>query len=336
MDWWALVREAYEVSRRGKTLWALALVSLLQSTLLILLVGALLVPLALSGAAFATGPGVSDSAVPVWAFLFGLLDWIARHRGFTVFAIVVLFCLWVASGVLDVAASSGSIAQTARIVERRSTSFSAGMQTGFSVWWRVVGVLAIAAIPVLVAALIGALGMFSLVTVPMWQGVSPDPLQLYVGMMVQSAVNAISGLVALPLGLLAGLGMRTIVLEGVGWREGWRDAVRVARSHLLDVVIVVLILAASNMVLELALMVVIALFAFVLGAILLAVPLGGAGFAVLAVSLVAVAGAIVFLAATVWHSVVWTLFWRKLHSVEQAPSSSVESQPWAATVARDA
>jgi hypothetical protein len=257
--------------------------------------------------------------------VFVLLDWIAENRGLTVLAVVALFFMWVASGVLDVAASSGSIAQTVRIAEKRTSSFSAGIRIGFSVWWRVVGVLAIAAIPALAASLIGALAMFSLVTVPLWQGLSPDPMQLYAAMMVQSAVNGVAGLLALPLGLLAGLGMRTIVLEDVGWREGWRDAVRLARSHLLDVLIVMLVLMASNMVLELALMVIVAVLAFAFGAIMLAVPQAGVGLVLLAGVLAASVGAGAFVAVTVWQSVVWTLYWRRARMMDSGSASSASA-----------
>jgi len=322
LDWWALVREALDVSRRGRTLWALALVSLVQSAFLTVLVGSLLIPLSLSTASIALpGLGARDSTSPLWVSLSQLLGWIADHRGLAVAFVVALFCVWVVTGVLDVAATSGSIAQTARIAERQSASFSAGMKAGFGAWWRVVGVLAIAAIPTLVAALVAAFTMFSLVTLPLWEGLSPDPFQLYIGTMVQSVVNVVAGLVAIPLGVLAGLGMRTIVLEGVGWKAGWRDAVRLARSHLLDVVIVVVILAASNLAFELAVMLAIALVAFVFAAVMLAVPIVGMGVASVAGIAIALIAALAFLAASVWQSVVWTLFWRRARTGEHAPGS---------------
>lgn len=319
--WWGLVRETLEVSWRGRALWRLALVSLLQLVLLSGLVALVVVPLGVLAYVFsgAAVPGANQSAMVLSAAP-GALEWILEHRSTAVAVIVIVFGLWVASGVLDVAATSGMISQTTRVADARKGSFEEGMRVGFRVWWHVVGLLAIAAIPALASMLAVAIVTYVTITLPLALGHSPDPLGVSAGLTIQSAVNTIASVAGIPLGALAQMGMRKVVLDGGTWREGWRDALATARSRPLDVAVVVLLAGASSMAAGLVFSVVLGVCVLLFGgaaAWFAAIP-GQSGTALAlacaAGFLVATAGAVLCLAVLVLQSVLWTLFWREARS----------------------
>jgi hypothetical protein len=330
VDWAGLVREAFVLTRRGGALWRLGAVSAVQLALYMLLMAAAVLPivaltqvLALSQAPGALSLGAAESMSKT-------LDWFSANRIGIWAGAMLLMIVWAASGVFDVAASAGSVSQTGRLAEGRSATFTQGMRDGFRVWWRIVGLLAIAAIPALASLAVLAMVTLTTITIPITQGQQPSPEAIGLGGTVNSLLSGVLGVLGIPLGVLAQLGMRFVVFEDAGWKSAWRSASQLARDRLLDVVIVylvqaVVVWACSTAFAALAgamVAVVAVCVAMLVGA---AHSFSGAAFFVTAMGVLVLAAvclaAFVFL--LVWQSVMWTLFWRRVRGT--GPGSGVHS-----------
>jgi hypothetical protein len=343
VDWARLVRETFALTRRGVALWRLGAVSAVQAVLYLLMLSAAVVPLAVLTQLLAVADA-PETSMPfdTLEVLSQVLSWISGHRLGIVAGVLSLFAVWVTSGVFDVAATAGSISQAGRLADNRSATFSHGMRDGFRVWWRTVGLLAIAAIPALISLAVLAAVTLLTINIPIAQGQSPSPAAISAGGMVNSALSGVLGLVAIPLGVIAQLGMRYIVFEDAGWKSAWRSAQELARTRFPDVVIMYLIQAAVVWVCSLAFAVVVgALTAMLVVSLALMVgaahSFSGAAFFVSALGVLVLTacsvGYLVFV--VVWQSVAWTLFWRRvrgatsvvLRTPPRAPDASVSVSP---------
>jgi hypothetical protein len=227
--------------------------------------------------------------------------------------------LWGLFGVLDVAATAGSISQTSAAVEGRSGSFAAGMRDGFRVWWRMVGLLAIAAMPSLLYLLAVALFTLFTISLPLLQGHAPDVAMIGMGNAANGLLSLVVGLVGIPLGVLVQLGVRFVVVARLDWRRAWSSAWMAARAHLADIVLMYLLQFAIGSVVAIMFSIVIVVIVVAAGiAVTLAVAAAN-DFSGTAVALTAVAAVLVLVVSfalavltLVWQSVVWTLFWRQI------------------------
>ncbi|MFA6047181.1 MAG: hypothetical protein WC718_19520, partial [Phycisphaerales bacterium] len=197
----------------------------MQLVLYTLLVSAAVIPLTVLTQMLAVAES-PDAALPFTTLetLSQVLSWVSDHRPGIVAGALSLFFVWVTSGVFDVAATAGTISQTGRLADNRSATFSQGMRDGFRAWWRTVGLLAIAAIPALISLAVLAAITLLTITIPIAQGQSPSPMAISAGSIANSALSGVLGLVAIPLGVIALLGMRYVVFEDAGWKSAWRSA----------------------------------------------------------------------------------------------------------------
>lgn len=335
MDWAGLVREAFSLTRRGTALWRLGAVSAVQLVLYMILLTAAVVPLAVLTQVMAVADS-PDAAAPLQSFevLSQVLSWVSEHRTGIVAVVLSLFAIWVTSGIFDVAATAGSISQTGRLADNRQATFSQGMRDGFRAWWRTVGLLAIAAIPAVVSLAVLAVVTLLTINIPIAQGHSPSPAAISAGSTINSALSGALGLVAIPLGVIAQLGMRYIMFEDSDWKSAWRSAAELARARLSDVVIMYLVQMAVVWVIS-------SVFAVAAGALVaglvvsVALIVGaahafsGAAFFVttLGVLVLTVSGLGYFVFLLVWQSVAWTLFWRRVRGAYLAVPRTHGSAP---------
>jgi hypothetical protein len=327
VDWAGLVREAFRLTRRGAALWRLGAVSAVQLVLYVALLAVAVVPLGALTQLLAAPQSPEDMSPGTIEFLPLALSWVTNNRSTIVAAVLFLFAVWGTSGVFDVAATAGSISQTGRLADARSATFTQGMRDGFRVWWRTVGLLAIAAIPALISMFVLALVTLLTISIPITQGRSPSPGAIGAGSMLNSALSGVLGLLGIPLGVLAQLGMRFIVFEDAGWKSAWRSARELARTHFLDVAVMYLVQLAFVWACSAVFTLVVGAFAVAFG-VSVALIVGaahsfsGAAFFVSTLGVVALTVASVggFVFLLVWQSVAWTLFWRRLRSVASEDS----------------
>jgi hypothetical protein len=335
VDWAGLVREAFALTRRGVALWRLGAVSAVQLVLYTLVLSAAVVPLAVLSETLAVVDS-PDASIPLRTLeiMSQVLGWVSDHRLGIAAGALSFFAVWVTSGVLDVAATAGTISQTGRLADNRSATFSQGMRDGFRAWWRTVGLLAIAAIPALISLAVLAAVTLLTITIPITQGQSPSLAAISVGSMVNSALSGVLGLVGIPLAVIAQLGMRYVVFEDAGWKSAWRSAQVLARTRLADVVVMYLVQVAVVWVCSVAFLLVAGALAAVL-VVSVALIVGaahsfsGAAFFVLALGVLALTVGSVgyFILVVVWQSVAWTLFWRRVRGVTPAVPRTGASVP---------
>jgi hypothetical protein len=335
VDWAGLVREAFALARRGTALWRLGAVSVVQLVLYTLMLSAAVVPLAVLSETLAVAQS-PDAAVPlgVLEVLSRALSWVSDHRLGIAAGALSLFFVWVTSGVFDVAATAGTISQTGRLADNRSATFSQGMRDGFRAWWRTVGLLAIAAIPALISLAVLAAVTLLTITIPISRGQTPSPAAISAGSMVNSALSGVLGLVGIPLGVVAQLGMRYVVFEDAGWKSAWQNAQELAKARLADVAVMYFVQMAVVWLGSVA-------FALVAGSLLavlvpsVALMVGaahsfsGAAFFVSALGAVALAVVSIgyFILVVVWQSAAWTLFWRRIRGAAPAAPRTGASVP---------
>ena len=323
MDWSGLLRDSWRTARRTPALWQLALVSASQVALYAVVIGGLIAPMSVLTQWLVQAQSPPGGAIPLadmtQTYLPALLVWLTRNGPLLVVGVLGITLLWALSGVLDVAAAAGSISQTSAAVEGRHASFAEGMRHGFGVWWRMVALLAIAAMPSLLYLLAIALFMLFAVSLPLFQGHTPDLALIGIGNATNSILSLVVGLVGIPLGVLVQLGVRFVVVEGLDWRGAWSSAWMLARARAVDVVLLYLLQLAVVSVATIAFSILVGVIVAAAGiAVALSVAsvhhfsdsaITLASVAVVAVLVVSFAFAVLTL---IWQSVVWTMFWRRI------------------------
>ena len=329
MDYGKVMLDAWHVMRRTSALWGLALISSVQVLLYTIIVAGLIVPLsvvtqllvqaqtydsarygAAQPAVFAAGrAALTDSII-----------WVDGHSGPLVAGVVGLTMIWALFGVYDVAATGGIIAQTEAATRRLSTSAGAGLREGFRVWWRTVGLLAIAALPSLAYMMAIALVTLFTVSLPVDRGQVPDAAAMSVGNALTTPLSILVTILGIPLSILVALGLRFAILGECAWKEAFGRAWRLAKVNLVEVglmyVVLLVALTLFSFALTLAIVVVSAIAAILVAALMSSsggVLTGGSIFVIALASLFAI---VAFLGTTalglLWQSVAWTVFWRRL------------------------
>ena len=342
MDYKALALDAWSITRHTRALWWLGLVSAAQVVVYTAIVVAVTGPLAVLPqlvVAPVTTPtpveirlqSVRESALVV------VTDWLAMHGTALLAGVVAVFVVWIVLGVLDVAAQSGLISQalapsapatavlpttgtpTAAAGPRagQRASFRAGMHDGFRVWWRVVGLLAVAALPGLFSMLVMAIVVLFTMTLPLLRGAAPDPGAALAGNVILSPLSSLAALVGIPLGVAVQLGMRDAVLSDADWRTAFSAGWRLLRTRFGDVAVAYLVVAIVGVAVTLLAGVVLAVigvptmaFAFATG--------GGSGATAIASGMFVLAVVLMLVLLPlavlnyVWASCFLTLFWQRL------------------------
>jgi len=325
VDWTGLLRDTWRIMRRTPALWGLGTVSALQAGMYGLIVVGLIAPmtaltqLLVQMQTAPAGLGTGSGAETIQEFLPGAIAWIQRWEPALLAGIVAIVALWAVLGVLDVAATGGAISQTEAVVEGREATVGEGMRDGFKVWWRTVGLLAIAALPALSYLLVVALFTLFTISIPLRTGAAPDLSAISAGNAVNGVLSSAVGLIGIPLGVLVMLGLRYAVLEHQEWRAAFSSAWRLAGANFGDVVLMYLLQLGVSLGAAIVLTVAFGVLFAIAGvaiAVLVAAAHAFSGaamfvtlIAILLASLLALAYSV---AIIVWFSVVWTLFWRRI------------------------
>lgn len=323
VDYQTLALDAWTLTRRIRPLWWLGLVSAVQALMYELIVLALSAPLVvLPQLIVVPRPSSAAADVQLDAVREQAITWLANivsaHGGAIASGVAVVFALWIAVGVLDVASQTGLITQACAARTGRGASFRVGMRDGFRVWWRVVGLLAIAMLPSLVyLTLMGLVVLFTM-TLPLLRGQAPDPGAALAGNAMLAPFSAAMSLVGIPLGVTVQLGMRNAVIADADWRASLSAGWRMLCGSLAEVALVYLLIAgigiAVAVVLGLALSAIGAIATMAVLALALAGGMGTGTVVVVILGVflllsVALVPSMVLL--YVWTSCVWTLFWTK-------------------------
>ena len=322
-----MLRESWRIMRRTPALWGLGAISALQLGAYMLVIMGLIVPMTIltqvlvaAGSAAASGgqSGQFASALPA------VVAWIQRWTPGIVAGIVAIIVGWASLGVFDVAATVGAITQTSAVIEGRDVSVKSGMHDGFGVWWRTIGLLAIAALPSLIYLL--AIAVFTLFTIsiPLSLGQTPNVAAISGGNAINSVLSGVVSLVGIPLAVLVNLGLRYVAVEGLEWKSAFSSAWKVAGSRLADVALLYLLQAGVGLAAGLALGIVMGVLAAIAGGIVALLVVSAHTFSGAAMFVTLLAGltaAVVLFAYSVaiivWSSVLWTLFWRRLTGRER-------------------
>jgi hypothetical protein len=324
VEYGRIVREAWSITVRTKSLWWLGGIAAAQVAVYLVVVSGLVAPMAalpaLASAITASSTSLS-AGVPTAAerLLVAVGQWLGTHWLALATGTALVLAAWLVLGVLDVAAQIGIVTQANAVAERRPASLRAGMRDGFLHWWRAVALLALAALPTMVYLLVMAAVVFFTVSLPLYLGQPPNPGGAFLANLVLSPLSAVVSVLSVPLAVLVQLALRFAVVDDVVWRPAFRSAWRLAKSNLTEIFIAYAVVALVSMVALLlfaflaALLALIASVLFLGGALVLTsgdtssagriALFGTAGF----VALLFVAfQAVMF----VWQSSVWTLVWR--------------------------
>ena len=339
MDYWGIVREAWAITRRTRPLWWLGLISAAQIIAYTAVVVTISLPMALipqlliatAGPDGAVGP--SDVAGSRARLVELASRWLAVYWPALVAGVVLLLAVWVVLGVFDVASQPGLITQATAVVERRSASVSAGLRDGFRLWWRTVGLLAIAVLPALLYLLAMALVMFFTVSLPLYQQRLPDPRVAMTAQLMLSPLSTLATVVSIPLGVMVQLGLRDAVLRDVTAGDALKAGWVWLKTRFAEVALAYLTIVGVTLVAVLFVGLVFGAFAAVVAVAAAFVSAAGGGsaaaFAVVGCAIGVLAFA-VFLALNAglftFTSVVWTLFWRRLTG-QDGPVSTLPTQP---------
>ena len=322
-----MLRESWRIMRRTPALWGLGAISALQLGAYTLIIMGLIVPMTLLTQVLVTAGSAAASGGTNAGFTAALptvIAWIQRWTPEIVAGILAIILGWAALGVFDVAATAGAITQTSAALEGRDATVAAGMRDGFGVWWRTIGLLAVAALPSLVYLLAIALFTLFTISIPLSMGQAPNLAAITGGNAINSVLSSVVGIIGIPLAVLVNLGLRFVAVEGQEWRSAFSSAWKLAGSRLADVALLYLLQAGVGLAAALVLSIVIGVLAAIAGVILALLVAaahtfsGAAMFVTLLASLVAAVVLFAYsVAIIVWASVLWTLFWRRLTGRER-------------------
>lgn len=305
MDYTDVLKRAWRVTWRYKTLWILGLFAGAGSGF-----GG-----GGSGSGARTGAGNTGTATqPDWAQVQAFF----QHYGvLLVLAFLALVLIGLIFMVLSVAARGGLIHEVNEAEEGRPVRAGEGWGVGFSKWWRLFGVGFLAGLPMLIIgliilAIVGA-GVLAAIRVGSSANVGATLVGTFIGsacLVIALAIPA--AILGLILGISAELGLRYVVLEDrrtvEALRQGWRDVWSKRGAFLMYLVQLGVGLAYGIIV---GIVAVILIVPGVLIAVAGAWPVGIL-MAVGAILLLIVPSA----AYSTFYHAAWTIFFRKMTGME--------------------
>lgn len=237
MDYFGVVREAWDVIKRERGLWGLAAIELVHYLLLMLLALLTSVPVVMLAAAAASQQRLAVSSVIDTATF-----WFASHYTALLILLGVVFVAYATAAVLSVAAQAGIVDQAARSLRGGVVVAGDGLGVGFRLWWRAASILALPALPALLYYLALAIVMQAMVAAPLSTGARPDLAGVNTAIGLLSPVSTMVGVLGIPLGVLAILALRFGVIRDLAWRDAFREAWRFAKVHFTHVALLYLVL----------------------------------------------------------------------------------------------
>lgn len=329
MEYGDIIRQSWRIVRAERALWGFGAISAVQG----LVGGAVIAIVAVMGGAVAAmgqilatqglESGGSDAEFDL--MLARGFDAVAPWMPAFIAGLMVVMLLWLFVAIFDVAGGAGLISQADAALKGQPTSFGDGMARGFSAWGRVAALLALSAAPALVAALVQSLATFGSTTLPLLAGETPDPVTMMFANQAASGVGSLVSLLAVPVGVLAVVALRWVVLEDMGWRMALGRSWHTCKTRFADVALMYLVLLAValgvGIVLALAAGVLVAVFGTVVVVLAIAesmvaaVLLGVVGLLLLTGVVGLSQGAL-----AVVMSVAWTVFWRRLTAPAEQPA----------------
>ena len=334
----AIVREGWGVVRRGRALWWLGMITTAQSALFALVFGALLVPLVALPRAIAvvyeqsgTMQGAEDLAQLARedAVLRGT-EWFYANWVTIAVVFACVFVIWIALGVLDVAAQAGLVTQADRALDGRDVSAVGGLRDGFAVWWRAVGLLALSVMPSMLYALALAVVAYFTVSLPLLKGEAPNIATNMAWNAALSPLSLVTSLLAIPLAVLVQLGLRYAAIADRPVTAALHSAWDLLRRRLGDVALLFLALYGIALAVAIGMIavvgVVVSVFAAAFAGTMAVSGPGGLPYAVAAVGVLAVlvVFAVVQTGLFVFNSASITAFWRReARELETGPDPSV-------------
>lgn len=339
MDYADIIKRAWHVTRRSRPLKWLALISTTGVFAYVIALTVLLVPLMMLPQLAVTLSAPSATGGGALA-LDAAIGWLSGHTTPIALGIVIGFGVFVVLGVLDVAAQAGMIREVVQFAETpaapaRSASVRERLREGFDVWWRVAGLLAVAALPLLVLLLgIGLVQMFT-ISLPMFRGQPPDLTAFLGAQAVMAVAQVLITVVSAALALVVQMALREAVIRDRDWRTALAGGVALLKSHLGEFVLMYVLLMAIGWVVGAVMSVPVAVVGVVVAVaapILLASSSATATAVFIAILICACfalfAIGVVFQALYIaWLSAVWTLFWERLRQMADAPAPAVAPVP---------
>jgi hypothetical protein len=340
VDFTAIISDCWRLIRTTRPLWWLATISAIQLALYATIVGIIIVPMTVltQMAVIARQQASSGRADPVQldVMVVGAVHWLGANWAMLAASAVTLLAIWAVSGVFDVAATAGAITQADAVAGGKPASAAAGLHDGFRIWWRTIGLLAIAALPALLYLLLLAVVTFYTTSLPLYRGELPDLSAMRVGNVMSTPVSVLVSLVSIPLNVIVALGLRFAALGGMEWRESFGRGWALLKARFVDVAVWYLIVIGFGAAISFVGMVPISIVLIVGAMVVLAtgaIHVGGAGLA--AIGAVAGVGcavlmALVILVTLLWQSVAWTMFWRELTgtSAVELTQEPVQGEVW--------
>ncbi len=327
MDYRDVMKDAWEITRRTRALWVLGAISAAQAMVYSVVMAMILVPIAvlpqMSTSLTLVSQGVDSDASPFGAVALLLANGsraVVSHMPEIIAIIVVVFAVWIVLGVLDVAAQPAMIAVSLGRIEGRDVSVSEALRTGFGLWGRTVGLLTVAALPLLALVFGIAVSTTFMYTLPIMRGVVPGPAPALAMQLAFAPLQAAVSLMTVALSVVVTIALRHALVEAVQVREALRRGWRLVRSNFAAIAVTYLVASSAAVLVALTLGVGVALLGGVAaviltGSTLIAMKSLGtvaASIALAGVSLAACIGFAFQAALYAWTSTVWTLAWRNL------------------------
>jgi len=236
MQWGGIIREAWRLTQQ-RALLGLSGVTVLSSLLFVLMA---LVVVALTGGLLLLVFVLSASSDPVFAEQVGsaVTDAQAAMSGFVVplsVSAIVLALVWAGIAVLDVAAQAGLVAEVDRSTVGTTPDFARGIREGMQRWWRVAGLIAIAAAPGLVMVLLQAIVLFASVMSMNGGQDAEAGLALWMGASsLLQPVTLVVQVAAIPLLAVVSFALRFAVIDDVELRPSLVQGWRLLKAHVVD------------------------------------------------------------------------------------------------------
>ena len=319
-----VLKEAWAVMRRARSLWLLGLIPA-AATLALGFVGIVILAVAALPLVVISLEqndemlaGMTDTAV---AALYEFLDtaMVTVGNDLTVFYVLLAMGVtaWFVLALLDVAAIGGLVTQVNAAAQGRQATLRAALSDGMRFWWRTAALWALSALPATIYALVISIAMWFAITLPINRGELPSPQSMYTGpgAMLQP-LGTVTSLVSVPLGVLVLLSIRFGLIDDVPWREALVRAWSLARADLKRVAFVF----GAVWAVTFAAGAVQGLLGGIVGILAAAVAFVGVASG-WSGGMIAIVGALValLLATTavvqafvgVYGSAIWTVFWRR-------------------------